>query len=294
VKAASPSRPPDPTELLQSIAGNKPLAIVLAGHNGSGKSTLWYDNLVNALRIPLINADRLTLSLLPSPSGDPPTLDAWAADLRDHDERWQRLSQEGVQLFMGLIMEQGMSFAFETVFSHFQRHADGSYTSKEELIVTLQKAGYAVALLFVGLASSELSILRVATRKALGGHDVPEEKLRQRFPRTQEAIRLAAPVADMTLMFDNSRDIEDAFTLVRVQTKNRVVYDCRQRAFGEAVELVKIASVWLSLVAPEEPESRVVGQEAVRAEATLPLNKRARKRRRRRKKRARKAGNTTT
>jgi predicted ABC-type ATPase len=216
VKAASPSRPPDPTELLQSIAGNKPLAIVLAGHNGSGKSTLWYDNLVNALRIPLINADRLTLSLLPSPSGDPRTLDAWAADLRDHDERWQRLSQEGVQLFMGLIMEQRMSFAFETVFSHFQRHADGSYTSKEELIVTLQKAGYAVALLFVGLASSELSILRVATRKALGGHDVPEEKLRQRFPRTQEAIRLAAPVADMTLMFDNSRDIEDAFTLVRV------------------------------------------------------------------------------
>lgn len=294
MKAASPSRPPDPTELLQSIAGNKPLAIVLAGHNGSGKSTLWYDNLVNALRIPLINADRLTLSLLPSPSGDPRTLDAWAADLRDHDERWQRLSQEGVQLFMGLIMEQGMSFAFETVFSHFQRHADGSYTSKEELIVTLQKAGYAVALLFVGLASSELSILRVATRKALGGHDVPEEKLRQRFPRTQEAIRLAAPVADMTLMFDNSRDIEDAFTLVRVQTKNRVVYDCRQRSFGEAVELVKIASVWLSLVAPEEPESRVVGQEAVRAEATLPLNKRARKRRRRRKKRARKAGNTTT
>jgi predicted ABC-type ATPase len=294
VKAASPSRPPDPTELLQSIAGNKPLAIVLAGHNGSGKSTLWYDNLVNALRIPLINADRLTLSLLPSPSGDPRTLDAWAADLRDHDERWQRLSQEGVQLFMGLIMEQRMSFAFETVFSHFQRHPDGSYTSKEELIVTLQKAGYAVALLFVGLASSELSILRVATRRALGGHDVPEEKLRQRFPRTQEAIRLAAPVADMTLMFDNSRDIEDAFTLVRVQTKNRVVYDCRKRAFGETVELVRIASVWLSLVAPEEPESRVVGQEAGRAEATLPLNKRARKRRLRRKKRARKAGNTPT
>ena len=58
-------------------------------------------------------------------------------------------------------MEQRMSFAFETVFSHFQWHPDGSYTSKEELIVTLQKAGYAVALLFVGLASSELSILRV-------------------------------------------------------------------------------------------------------------------------------------
>jgi hypothetical protein len=37
--------------MLQSIAGNKPLAIVLAGHNGSGKSTLWYDNLVTALYV---------------------------------------------------------------------------------------------------------------------------------------------------------------------------------------------------------------------------------------------------
>jgi hypothetical protein len=30
----------------------------------------------------------------------------WAARLRDQDERWQKLSQDGVQLFMGLIMDQ--------------------------------------------------------------------------------------------------------------------------------------------------------------------------------------------
>jgi predicted ABC-type ATPase len=241
----------------------------------------------------IINADRLTLSLLPSPSGDPRTLDAWAADLRDHDERWQRLSQEGVQLFMGLIMEQGMSFAFETVFSHFQRHADGSYTSKEELIVTLQKAGYAVALPFVGLASSELSILRVATRKALGGHDVPEEKLRQRFPRTQEAIRLAAPVADMTLMFDNSRDIEDVHLGSRPDEESGRLRLPPTRIRGNSG--IGQDSVRLAFSGgAEESESRVVGQEAGRAEATLPLNKRARKRRLRRKRRARKAGNTPT
>jgi predicted ABC-type ATPase len=153
---------------------------------------------------------------------------------------------------MGLIMEQRTSFAFETVFSYFQRHADGGYTSKEELIVTLQKAGYSVALLFVGLASAGLSILRVTTRKSPGGHDVPEKKLRQRFPRTQEAIRLASSVADITLMFDNSRDLQHAFTLVRVQTKNGIVYDCRNQAFGETMELVNVASMWLSQVAPQK------------------------------------------
>jgi predicted ABC-type ATPase len=154
-------------------------------------------------------------------------------------------------LFLGLIMAEHMPFAFETVFSYLIEHEDGSYRSKEELIVTLQQAGYAVAILFIGLASAELSALRVATRRLQGGHDVPKDKLIKRFPRTQEAIRLAAPVADMTLMFDNSRGVESAFSLVRVQTGNHVVYDCRDRKYGEDAGLVDVAASWLGKVAPQ-------------------------------------------
>jgi predicted ABC-type ATPase len=244
------SQAPDPTDLLRTIAGEKPLAIVLAGHNGSGKSTFWYGKLADVLQIPLINADRLTLSILPAPKGNPPVLPAWAVALRDKDDRWQRLSQEGVQLFLGLIMAERMPFAFETVFSYLVKHEDGTYQSKQELIETLQKAGYSVALLFVGLATAALSVLRVATRRLQGGHDVPQDKLIKRFPRTREAIRLAAPVADMTLMFDNSRDLENAFTLARVQTGNDVIYDCRDRKHGEEDALVDVASIWLTKVAP--------------------------------------------
>jgi predicted ABC-type ATPase len=80
-------RPPSLQSLLRiSAADNKPTAIVLAGNNGSGKSTLWYDRLADGLQIPLVNADRLTLSLLPIP--DPNLkLRPWAARLRDQDER---------------------------------------------------------------------------------------------------------------------------------------------------------------------------------------------------------------
>jgi predicted ABC-type ATPase len=77
-----------------------------------------------------------------------------------------------VQLFMGLAMDQGMPFAFETVFSYLERQPDGSFHSKVDLIRNLQKRGYCVVLLFVGLASAEQSILRVSTRRQ-GGHDVP-------------------------------------------------------------------------------------------------------------------------
>jgi predicted ABC-type ATPase len=242
--------PPDPTDLLGTIAGDKPLGIILAGHNGSGKSTLWYLKLADVLQIPLVNADRLTLSILPPLTGDPPALPGWAAKLRDEDARWQWLSQQGVKLYMELIKGKGIPFAFETVFSYLVKHQDGTFQSKQELIDDLQRTGYAVALLFVGLASVDLSILRVGTRRAQGGHDVPPEKLIGRFPRTQEAIRLAAPIADMTLMFDNSRSVEKAFTLARVQTGNKLVYDCRDRKYGEEDSLVDVASIWLDKVAP--------------------------------------------
>lgn len=99
--------------------------------------------------------------------------------------------------------------------------------SKTAIIVNLKKAGYFVVLMFVGLVSPEISILRVATRRAQGGHDVPVSKLRVRYPLTQKAIGIAAPVADMTLMFDNSRDFEQAFNLVRVQRGHTVLFDCR-------------------------------------------------------------------
>jgi predicted ABC-type ATPase len=241
--------PPSLNTLLKNNwAEDKPVAVVLAGHNGSGKSTLWFDRLADDLQMPLINADRLTLSLLPLDTDS--KLRPWASRLRDDDERWQKVSQEGVQLFMALVMDKGMPFAFETVFSYYKRQPDGTFKSKIEAIRTLQEHGYYVILLFVGLATAEISIARVRTRMQQGGHDVPEPKLRSRFPRTQKAIRSAADVADLTLMFDNSRDMPRAFTLVRAQRKTDILYDCRNANFRQDPDLVKIAGIWLPKVVP--------------------------------------------
>jgi len=129
----------------------------------------------------------------------------------------------GVRAFVSLIMERRIPFAFETVFSHWKVLPSGRIESRADDIAALQSAGYFVVLLFVGLATAELSILRVETRKQLGGHGVPVNKLRSRFPRTQRAVGYAAPLADMTLMFDNSRSLKKAFALVRAQRRDRVL-----------------------------------------------------------------------
>ena len=105
-----------------------------------------------------------------------------------------------------------------------------------------------MVLLFVGLATVELSTLRVETRKEQGGHGVPLDKLQSRFPRTQLAVGHAAPLADMTLMFDNSRSSEKAFALVRAQRGNRILFDCRDPRYSVENELRAIADTWLDKV----------------------------------------------
>lgn len=102
----------------------KPLAIILAGHNGSGKSTMWRKTLAGQLRIPLINADRMMMSILPEPNSDGALTD-WAQNLRDTDESWMRVAQQGVLAFVGHAMQAKVPFAMETVFSHWIEHQDG-------------------------------------------------------------------------------------------------------------------------------------------------------------------------
>lgn len=204
----------------------KPIAIVLAGHNGSGKSTMWRRLLSSQLQIPLINADRMMLSILPEPGNDG-VLDGWAQTLRDTDEGWMKVAQDGVQAFVGHAMQAKVPFAMETVFSYWEELPDGKVLSKLDLIRDMQKAGYFVLLFFVGLTNVDLSILRVQTRVAENGHDVPIDRLLRRFPKTQRAIRAAADIADATIFVDNSRKPEKAFTVCRVQLKDKEMFDIR-------------------------------------------------------------------
>ena len=67
-----------------------------------------------------------------------------------------------------------------------------------------QAAGFAVILVFIGLESSELCTARVAQRVEEGGHDVPDEKILGRYPRTLTNLGKAIPIVDHVYLFDNS------------------------------------------------------------------------------------------
>lgn len=230
--------------LASEQAAGRPLGVIVAGHNGSGKSSMWHDALSPVLRMPLVNADRMMMSILPEPLDG--HLTPWAAELRDTHPGWLRVAQLGVEAFVNHAMQQRLSFAMETVFSHWKPLGDGRFESKIDRILELQQAGYFVLLCFVGLGSAEMSISRVATRVAKGGHGIPAARLRERFPRTQQAIRAARAVADATVLLDNSRGLDQAFTLCRAEYKAREIFDLRAASAPPAA----VISAWLDIVAP--------------------------------------------
>ena len=233
----------------------KPLAVVVAGHNGSGKSTMWSKTLSPMLRMPLVNADRMMLSVLPEPEPRPDgslckgakdRLPEWASTLRDTDEGWMGVAQKGVESFVVQAMAHRVPFAMETVFSHWKPLGDGRFESKIDRIRDMQSAGYFVLLVFVGLTNVQTSIARVHTRIGRGGHAVPQNKLIERFPRTQTAIAAAIPVADAAILADNSRGPDQAFTVCRVQLRKKKLFDLRDHAPAVPPEI----AAWLHKISP--------------------------------------------
>ena len=239
-------------EILSAQKGsNKPLAVVLAGHNGSGKTTLWDQKLVDLLQLPLVNADRMMMSVLPAALDPGSNLPSWAAKIRDANQSWMSVARQTVEAFVGYAMELKVPVAFETVFSHHRRRSDGTIETKVDRIRELQSQGYFVVLFFVGLSNANISIGRVKTRFQQGGHDVPVNKLRKRFPLTQKAIKKAIDVADASILFDNSREEPDAFTVCRVQMGHIEKYDIRNLTVKPPEPILE----WLKEVNPR-PRSK--------------------------------------
>ncbi len=223
---------------------SRQLAIVLCGHNGSGKSTLWYEFLADHFKIPLLNADRMLLSLLPE-QHDGRLWPAWAQRFRDQNALWMGISQRGIAGLMNEAIASQATFVFETVFSYWQPMPDGTVRSKIDLIERLRSAGYFVVLLFVGLADVGLSIGRVLTRVHEGGHKVAQRKLIERFPRTQQAVAHALDVVDAAILFDNSCTLRQTYTPVHVRANKEILFDIRE--MGAPAQTI---TRWLDLVAP--------------------------------------------
>lgn len=180
------------------LAQAEPVLVFLAGSNGAGKSTFFKDYL-QPLGLPFINADEIARVLRE------------ASGAEDVD----RLAFEKAEELRRSLLAGRLSFCTETVFSDPQG-------AKLEFLREARASGYAVFLVFIGLDGPDLSIARVMQRVEGGGHDIPDDKVRGRYPRTLANLRAAIPIVDEAFLFDNSSD-RDPFRLVAVYAEGRVI-----------------------------------------------------------------------
>ena len=153
--------------LKQFLASKDPVLLVIAGPNGAGKTTFYETSLERQLRIPFVNADRIAKSL---PKGD--------------SARPDEVAFRAAKLMREQLVSSRVSFCMETVFSD-------PVGDKLSFFRESQAAGYVVSMIFIGLASAELSSRRVEQRVADGGHDVPANRILERFPRVMANLASA-------------------------------------------------------------------------------------------------------
>ncbi len=174
-------RSPRPRRRLSSAADcavSTPLLHLLAGPNGSGKSTFVTEVLQPATHLPLVNVDLIDAQLWPDAKAE----HAHEASRAAADERSR-------------LMAARAPFITEMVFNH---------PSKVDLVAKATTLGYVVHL-HVVLVPESLPVARVAARVAQGGHDVPTEKIRERYARLWPLVAVARNLADRSTFYDNTR-----------------------------------------------------------------------------------------
>lgn len=184
---------------------------ILAGGNGAGKST-FYNLYLAKHGIKFVNADLIVKEI----------------NAETSDEASYQAATIAAKIREDLIAK-GISFCFETVFSH---------GSKIDFIAQAKAHGYTIVLVYIHLQTSSLNEARVQQRVLEGGHSVPPEKIHSRIPRTMKHIKTALALVDEARVLDNSSK-DDPFRQIVVLHS------------GKYVELASPLPDWVDAILPE-------------------------------------------
>lgn len=191
-----------------------PRLYVLAGANGAGKSSIAGAMFIGK-GIKYFNPDDATRLIEAANPGIP------------KNEANSKAWYQGKRLLERAIAERS-DFAFETTL--------GGKT----ITALLKKAlgeGFEVRIWYVGLNGPELHIARVRSRVQQGGHDIPEDRIRQRYTQCRLNLIQLLPTLTELLLYDNS---EDADPMKGQQPEPKLIVHLMQGKICESCDLTNV------------------------------------------------------
>ncbi len=159
----------------------RPVLYVLAGANGAGKSSIG-GHLLERDGLNWFNPDTFTRECKAATGcgQEAANAHAWQEGMRRLDEA----------------IAKGLNYAFETTL--------GGKTVTARILEATKT--HDALIWFCGLSSPELHIARVKARVVAGGHPIPEEKIRERYPNAQLNLIKLMPHAAYIKVYDNSAE----------------------------------------------------------------------------------------
>ena len=180
--------------------------IVFAGPNGSGKTTI---TRMAKIIEPYINADDIKMITHCS--------DLDAAMQAEHLRENQ--------------LSHGEGFTFETVLST-ERNLHLLQRAKEK--------GFFIRCIYILTADVAINVSRVRSRQAVGGHGVPEDKIRSRYKKALALLPKLVGLCDILHVYDNTKEP------YRIFKKRKQQYFYWENRFWDKKRIETLTGVHLS------------------------------------------------
>jgi len=196
---------------------------VLAGTNGAGKSSIVGEMFLQE-GVQYFNPDNAAQRILSANPG--------MSQSEANSAAWY----EGKRLLERAIQER-LDFAFETTL--------GGKTFTNLLHKALAQ-GIEVRVWYVGLDSPELHIARVRSRVKHGGHDIPEERIRERYTQSRLNLIQLLPRLTELLLYDNS---DEADPKIGNAPEPKLIVHCIRGKVAESCDLTSVPEWAKSILA---------------------------------------------